>query len=525
MLRMNKLLKRLRIGPYEIAALSIIGSAFLLRLAMVISGWPEMDSDEGTMGLEALHIAFRHERPIFLYGQNYMGTLEAYLGALLFRLFGTSLLSLRLGMLLLFTLFLVSLYLLTSLIYSKKLALVALALLSVGARNILLPEIRAVGGAVETLLFGTLLMLLACWLALTAEREMLPHRRHLRLAAYAGWGLSVGLGLWSHVLVVPFILTSGLILIIFCYREWRTWAPAFLLAGLIIGAIPLMRYNMTAAPGQNSLDVALKVHSASDVPVSPDQVSYAKRLSGTLLFSVPVATNINPYCDLKEMPLFGPATSSEERTASIIHFSRLMLLVSGALTLALFTVSPLAALKPWSTRYLIGLLILTPAVIWPIWNGLSTAITPISANKPGTRQLVVRSVLLCLLGMTFLVEYANNFSDIATSAQINRSDAILARDLSRIGIKRIYSGYWVCDRLMFASHEQIVCSVVETNLTIGLNRYYRYHVAVAADRGAPYVFPLGSDFSQAAEKNPTLNNGHYRRFTLDGYVIYQPLRT
>lgn len=571
MLRMNKLLKRLKIGPYEIAALSIIGSAFLLRLAMVMSGWPEMDSDEGTMGLEAMHIAFRHERPIFLYGQNYMGTLEAYLGALLFRLFGTSLLSLRLGMLLLFTLFLVSLYLLTSLIYSKKLALVALALLSVGSRNILLPEIRAVGGAVETLLFGTLLMLLACWLALTAEREMLPHRRHLRMAAYAGWGLSVGLGLWSHMLVAPFILTSGLILIIFCYREWRTWAPAFLLVGLIIGAIPLIRYNMTAAPGQNSLDVAQKIRNASDVPVSPDQISYAKRLSGTLLFSIPVATNINPYCDLKEMPLFGPATSrtlpctlidggwsigyimllciaiilallplwklgrlywarsqtwgTEERTASIIHFSRLMLLTSGALTLALFAASPLAALKPWSTRYLIGLLILTPAVIWPIWNGLSTAITPISANKPGTRQLIVRSVLLCLLGITFLVEYAGNFSDIATSAQINRSDAIFARDLSRMGITRIYSGYWICDRLMFASHEQVVCSVVETNLKIGLNRYYRYHVAVAADRGAPYVFPLDSEFSQAAAKNPTLNNGHYRRFTLDGYVIYQPMRT
>src|SRR5258708_13116103 len=93
MLRMNKLLKRLRIGPYEIAALSIIGSAFLLRLAMVISGWPEMDSDEGTMGLEALHIAFRHERPIFLYGQHYIATLEAYLRPLPFPLFATSLLS------------------------------------------------------------------------------------------------------------------------------------------------------------------------------------------------------------------------------------------------------------------------------------------------------------------------------------------------------------------------------------------------------------------------------------------------
>src|SRR5438046_1229501 len=171
------------------------------------------------MGLEAMHIAFRHESPIFLYGQNYMGTIEAYLGAALFRLFGTSLFNLRLGMLILYALFLLSLYLLTSLIYSKKLALISLVFLCVGARNILIPEIRAVGGAEETLLFGTLLLLFASWLALTAGAEMLPWRRRWRMVAYAGWGIAAGLGLWSHLLVAPSILSSGLILLLFCWRD------------------------------------------------------------------------------------------------------------------------------------------------------------------------------------------------------------------------------------------------------------------------------------------------------------------
>src|SRR5947208_16060565 len=135
MSRWNKIyVKRLRIGPYEIAALVTIALAILLRILLIAHSWPETDSDESTMGLEAMHIAFRGEHPVFLYGQNYMGTIEAYLGALLFRLFGVSLFSLRLGMVILFTLFLVSLYLLTSLLYSKKLALVSLALLSVGAQ-------------------------------------------------------------------------------------------------------------------------------------------------------------------------------------------------------------------------------------------------------------------------------------------------------------------------------------------------------------------------------------------------------
>src|SRR5947209_1705 len=79
----KKYLKHLNIGSYEIAALAIIALAVLLRIFLIVKGWPETDSDEGTMGLEAMHIAFRGEHPIFLYGQNYMGMIEAFVGALL----------------------------------------------------------------------------------------------------------------------------------------------------------------------------------------------------------------------------------------------------------------------------------------------------------------------------------------------------------------------------------------------------------------------------------------------------------
>src|SRR5579863_8841358 len=109
-----------------------------MRVVLIAQGWPETNSDEGTMGLEAMHIAFRGEHPIFLYGQNYMGMVEAYLGAALFRLFGVSLFNLRLGMLLLFTLFLIAIYALVCLLYSKKFALAVLALLCVGTPTIII---------------------------------------------------------------------------------------------------------------------------------------------------------------------------------------------------------------------------------------------------------------------------------------------------------------------------------------------------------------------------------------------------
>ena len=571
----KKYLKHLSIGSYELAALLIIALAALLRIFLIVKGWPETDSDEGTMGLEAMHIAFRGEHPVFLYGQNYMGMIEAYVGALLFRLFGVSLFSLRLGMVILFTLFLVSLYLLTSLLYSKKLALVSLALLSVGAQNILIPEMRAVGGAVETLLFGTLILLLACWLALTAEQEQLHHKRW-RLMGYGGWGLTAGLGLWSHLLVCPFILMGGLILGVFCWRELRSWAPLYLLVGLVIGAFPLIYYNATAPWGQNSLAIAWQIHSTSNTGIAPGQVTWIKQIAGTLFYSLPIATGLSPLCNLQELPLFGPASSRtavctivqgswsigyiilivlatfmaiiplwkhwhqrrsrthkwtpEERQASIIYFGRLALLCSAGLTLMLFALSPLAAEKPWSTRYLIGLLIVTPAVIWPLWSsvpGASRAYQPPEENKHG-RQLLknIRAAfgigILVLLAGTFLVGTISNFSAIPRDESLIRQDAVLTHDLLRIGARHIYSGYWVCDRLIFASQEQIICSVIDLQLKPGLNRYPPYHAVVAADPEALYVFPVRSDFALAAARNPLLSSGHYHRLILDGYVIYQP---
>ena len=210
--------KRFSASRYTIVALLLISFAFAIRLILIAHGWPATTSEEGTFGLEAMHIAYRGEFPIFMYGQNYMGTLEAYFGAIFFHLFGVSLFSLRLGMLTLFTLFLFSLYALTMLLYSPPMALLTLVVLSVGAPGVLVPEMMVLGGTTETLLFGTLLLLLATRLSLTSGQHLSTRRRWLRMAGFAAWGCCTGLGLWSHLLVAPFVLVSGLLLLIFCHK-------------------------------------------------------------------------------------------------------------------------------------------------------------------------------------------------------------------------------------------------------------------------------------------------------------------
>src|SRR5207249_366033 len=142
-------------------------------------------------------------------------------------------------------------------------------------------ELIAGGGAVETLLFGSLLLLLSAWLALSFTLNRSPRQQWWRFLAYAGWGFTAGIGLWSHLLVAPFILVTGLILLIFCWAEVRKWALIFLVTGLVIGSYPLIVYNLHAAPGQNSWDVFLLLHQGN-APKTCDHFLFVKQIIATL---------------------------------------------------------------------------------------------------------------------------------------------------------------------------------------------------------------------------------------------------
>src|SRR6185312_8995855 len=201
--------KNLKISNYGLWAFGVIAFAALLRIVLTVLGWPLTNSDEDTMGLMALHIAFKGEHPLFFYGQNYMGAIEAYLGAAAFRLFGVSVFSLRLGTILLFTLFLTSMYFLASLLYNKKVALVTIILLSLGSIVMLDTEVITLGGYPELLLFGALALLLVSWLISSYSQNVTRRGRMVRYIVYGCWGLIASVGFWSDFLMAVFILMSG----------------------------------------------------------------------------------------------------------------------------------------------------------------------------------------------------------------------------------------------------------------------------------------------------------------------------
>lgn len=413
-------LKHLKISIYDICAFFLIVFAVALRLILIGQGWPNTNSDEGTIGLMALHIAYRGEHPIFFYGQGYMGPLEAYFPALLFPLFGATLFTVRLSAVLILGLFFISMYFLTSLLYTRKLALVTLSLLSLGSEGIFFVQLRAIGGYAETLLISALLLLLASYLALSFRTTMSRRRRWLRFALYACWGYLVGFGMYTDLLIMPFVLMSAILLFLFCWPDLATWAPTYTIASFTLGLLPLLIYNILAPPQQSTLFYFLRTYRSDTTGQALlNHIPLINKLVGALLVGLPNLTGANPICSTETLPLFGLLSPqsisctllqgswtagcivlwliavltivkalwkrraltkhgfnlaySEERQNTIRSVARLALLASAALTLLLFAFSPVAALNPWTnSRYLFCLLTATPAIIAPLWRERSS---------------------------------------------------------------------------------------------------------------------------------------------------------
>ncbi len=557
-------MKHLRIGPYELCAFAIIVFATVLRVLLIAQGWPEINSDEGTMGLMALHIAYHGEYPIFLYGQGYMGSLEAYLSAAFFHLFGPSSFALQLSLIVLFVLFLVSMYLLTSLLYTKKLALVTLALLSLGSSEMLFRELEVAGHAPYTLPFGPIILLLASWLALSSIEQGSSISKR-RIIAYGAWGFIVGFAIWSDTLVLPFVLMAGLLLVLFCRSELRRPAMLSLLLGVVIGLSPLIIYNLTVPVQQGSFTVLGTIFGYNSTGQAISQPGLGQKIAATMLVSLPSATGANTLCSLSEndWPLSGRSSphtiqcavvhgawglgfiilwtiavvlatrhywklqhlslarawSAEERRGAIRSAARLMLLGSAGLPLLIFVLGAPSASDPRSNaRYLIGLLIAIPAVIWPLWYAASTV--RLRSVRFAAVTGVFRYAVLLLIGAVFLMGTIDAFSGIPSAhASFQQQDALI-HNLLHIGATRIYSDYWTCDRIIFASREQIICSVVDEHLQPGYDRYLPYRSIVRADPHPAYVFPLASAQALAFAGKVADSSEHYQRFVFNGYVVY-----
>ncbi len=560
-----KFLKRIHISNTEWWMFAIVAAATLARFLLIYFNWPVTNSDEGIMGLLALHVAFHGDHPTFYYGQTYMAPLEGYIAAPLFRIFGVSLFTLRLGLVPLFAAFLISMYYLTRLLYTKKFALSIVILLSLGSYAIFYLQLKAIGEYPETELFSAFIPLLASWLALTSYRSMrneVPESKQKRILIYGLLGLIAGLALWVDFVILPIVATAALLLLLFCYRELLSWKGLGLLLGVIVGAFPLILYNLTTPWKQNSISTLLWIQQDGAKEIITQHLTWMHHIVGTIMISLPDVSGANPECQLTAFPpfsspnvatlpcvifhgiwgagylillivatacavravwqyrhhFFSQREALVNRQVLIFQCCRLMLLVSVILTLVSYVTSPKSAVPPvTSYRYLLYALIAAPAILWPLWNGLRPA--NIQTSKKLNISIVLRGGLLLLIFLTFIGGTLRTFADIPAAQFAYQQEGALVQDLLKIGATRIYSEYWTCNRLTFRSREQIICSVLDDQLKPGFDRYLPYRSIVRAAPHPTYIFPLGSKPADVLKHQMQSASTPYRVYIFDGYLV------
>jgi 4-amino-4-deoxy-L-arabinose transferase-like glycosyltransferase len=561
-----KLVKRLQQSHrYRRWMLACVALATLLRLVLIYCNWPFTESDEGNMGLLALHVAFQGEHPVFFYGGPYLGPLEGYAAAPLFRLFGSSLFALRLPLVLFFAIFLLSMYYLVLLLYrSEKFALVSVILLGLGSPDVLFLQLRASGEYPEIEMFAALMCLLGVWLALTSRstaRQPGVRDERKRLAVYALLGLIIGLALWVDLLILPFVAAVGLLLCFFCWRELLRWCGLSLVFGLVIGAFPLISYNLTAPWSQNSWFVLLRIHDQGAAALLAQHLTWLNEFTGTMFVALPMATGGSLHCPLSAVPPSGsptpatlpclifqggwslgylvlwlcaaglaavalwrrirqlrarltPDTAPEDRQEFVRQAGRLVVLASVGLTLFMYAIAPSPAISPdTSFRYLTCLLLALPVLLWPIWQGL----------RPGkiSWQWCVKGALFLLVIATLTGGTVETLTQIPSAQAEYQSKEAVVQDLLHIGATRVYSDYWTCNILTFLSKEKIICSALDESLNPGYDRYEPYRGIVQAAPYPAYIFPIGAPQARAMQQRVARASSQYQQYSFEGYMVYQ----
>ncbi len=173
--------------------------AVLLKIWLLVAGSIPFNADEAIVALMARHI-LQGERPLFFYGQAYMGSLDAWLVAAGFVLFGAHVWVIRAVQVVLYVLIMASTAWLGSLVFrSWKPGVIAAWLLAIPTVNVTLYTTASLGGYGEALLIGNLILILGL-LILRRSRDGDKPASLLWLL----FGFLIGLGFWANGLTLVY---------------------------------------------------------------------------------------------------------------------------------------------------------------------------------------------------------------------------------------------------------------------------------------------------------------------------------
>ena len=239
-----------------------------LKLWLLAQDAFPFNADEAVVALMARHI-LAGEHPVFFYGQAYMGSLDAYLVAGAFALFGQAVIAIRAVHIVLYLGTIVTTAAIGKLAFkSSSIGLLAGLLLALPAVNTTLYTTASLGGYGEAMLVGSLNLLVG-FIILEDLKNETTHS--VRIAAlFLLWGFLAGLGLWANGLTLVFSAPMGIVLAWIFLRSRRLRASAWMgilaaIPGFFLGSLPWWLYAM-----QNGLNLLLTELFGNAVAVEQD---------------------------------------------------------------------------------------------------------------------------------------------------------------------------------------------------------------------------------------------------------------
>ncbi|MFT5124860.1 MAG: hypothetical protein ACI97B_003499 [Verrucomicrobiales bacterium] len=193
--------------------------------------------DSTTVGLMALDI-LKGARPLFFYGQNYMGALEAYGAAFFVQLFGANLTALALSPIAFTAGWILFTYFLFRDLIHPRAGLAAAWVIAIPGWTVTWYTINTYGGYPACFMFGTL----CAWLAVRLDHFKMRYSKQLMHILLLG--LAAGLALWTNFQSGVYLAFCLVFLVRFMHRE--KWALRYWLAAVaggvafIVGVLPVI---------------------------------------------------------------------------------------------------------------------------------------------------------------------------------------------------------------------------------------------------------------------------------------------
>ncbi len=507
--------------------------AFVVRAVLIARAPGVLDGDEALVGIQAERIAAGVERPlpVFFYGQYYMGALEAYLAAGVFRLVGPSVAALRLVPLL-FALALVALtYELARRTAGRTAARYAALLAAVPPLYVGVWSLKARGGYVETLALGTALLVVthrllygppAAGLAAVSppppvERFPLLLWRARSWGWWLAWGLLAGLLFWINPVSLYYTLTGAGALGVSALRRhgvreaWR-WLPrarpalALVALGVLVGGLPLWIDNVA----RRGATFAYLLAGSGGGPGGESPIARAPRVANAF-FSLVLPKFVGAWApwggvslrplDALALLLYALAGAylllrvAAGRRGVLRYRARPrhgqgLLLAFAVVVAVLFCLSGFgaAALNTFgfdaASRYALPLVSVLPVAAGALIWRLEHAWRPLGA--------AALAVLLLADGLGYVTPRPNAVFQSEYWAKLPPSEAPLVDALRARGIRDIWINHWAGYPLMFEADRRdpnalFAADYNDVALHGGVNRLPWALRRVAADPRAAYV--------------------------------------